>query len=75
MNQLVYLLLIVKNRKYLKFVINKIIYISNNLFIISSMHILFNTNIYKYSIYNKDVNNNIINIYTDLLKLTFIYHL
>ena len=66
MNQLVSLLLRVKNRKYLKYVINKIIYISNNLFIISSMHILFNTNIYNYSIYNNDVNNNIINMYTDI---------
>ena len=39
------------------------IYISNNLFIISSMHLLFNNNIYNYSIYNNNVNNNIIYIY------------
>ena len=33
-----FLLLRLKNRKYLKYFINKIIYISNNLFIISSMY-------------------------------------
>ena len=64
MNQLVYILLRVKNREYLKYVINKIIYISNNLFIISSMQ--FNNNIYNYLIYNNNVNNNIINMYTDI---------
>ena len=59
-----FLLLRVNNRKYLIYFINTIIYISNTLFIISLMHILFNTNIYNYSIYNNNVNNNIINMYT-----------
>ena len=66
MNQLVSLLLRVTNINYLKYFINKIIYISNNLFIISSMHILFNTNIYNYSIYNSNVNKNTINMFTDI---------
>ena len=30
------------------------------------MHILLNTNIYNYSIYNNGVNKNIFNIYTDI---------
>ena len=66
-----FLLLRVQNRKYLKYFTNKIIYISNNLFIISSIHILFNTNIYNYLIYNNNVNSNIINMYTYMY--TYIY--